>query len=947
MFAPRIDSNVRVGAGEESKEFEARLRGTAEVRIVSRRAAFAPKQERGRMTSSRIGRALFATAAVMMSAGATFAQTQTAANTTSGIETVVVTAQYKTQNIQSTPLAISAVTAQDLEQRGIKDISQLASSVPALTLNKTPAAFGSGVQTYIRGVGQYDTAFASEPGVGMYIDDVYYGTMFGSDFDLLDLSRVEVLKGPQGVLGGKNNIGGSIRMVSQKPTDDNSGYVEGTYGSFNEIDVKGAFNATIMPDHLFLRVSAISRQQDGYVDVIDYACAHPATAGNLPSFTQHPDCKIGTQGGTDVTGGRVALRALFPYHIEDNFTANIIRDNSEPQADTLFAADPGDGFVYYNNDGNGVKKLDRSKFFTPNSLGVVGFASGIPGWNNAQQVCTPGGCFGPGPIGLYGIPWDQRFVPQNTLKTTYATYQDQEGHVYSSGAMVHAWGLSNIVDWDILDNVHFKMITGYRYYNAANSNDSDVSPMSYQLTTSLPTNRELQQEERFTGTLLDDKLDWTAGFFYYDRTNTQRGPVTLDANYDTGATFLVFEQNDRYITTNKSAYLHAIYHLWDNLEFFGGIRYTSERKTYYFDHSGLVPGYPLGGFFRSTVPDKNGDTPDDCNIFAGHLCDHSIHPPLLAHTSRSERPDYRAGLDYHVTDDIMTYFQFSTGYRTGGTNSRPFAPDQLDSYGPEQIKSYEIGAKTDWFDHRLRLNAAVYLADYTDIITPLAQTDFSLGFPLPYVHYVNLGSAKDEGFELEATAVPIDNLVIDASVSYTHLRSTPLPGAVSCPRDFNLPAGYNGAPVCGAGVTGTYLDGCSPTAFLNGICPQVAVGTVLKGSQPILFPETTAHIGAQYTFPLGADWGHLTPRLDWAYQSTIYQDGNNNPFTAIKSRGLLDGRITWDAPSGGWQVSLAGTNLTDEKYFVNVFNLAIFGQGTIEGQPGVPREWTITLKKAF
>ncbi len=899
------------------------------------------------MSNFKFRAALFAAAAVLAGSGTAFAQTQTAANTGGGIETVVVTAQYKTQNIQSTPLAISAVTAQDLDQRGINDISQLASTVPALTLNKTPAAFGSGVQTYIRGIGQYDTAFASEPGVGMYIDDVYYGTLFGSVFDLLDLNRVEVAKGPQGVLGGKNNIGGSIKMFSQKPTDDNSGYIDATYGSFNEINVKGAFNATIIPDHLYVRIAATSRHQDGYVDVIDYACAHPATAGTLPVITQHPDCKIGTQGGTDLSGGRVALRALLPYHIEDNFAADLIRDNSESQADVLYAADPGDltdpscapptvCYVYYNN-GHGVQKVTRDQFFGHNSLGVVGFTSGIPGWNLANIPGLP-----PGPIAHYGIPWDQRFIPANTLTTTYATYQDQEGHIYDDGARVHAWGLSNVLDWNILDNLQFKMITGYRYYKAANSNDSDVSPMSYQLTTSLPTNREFQQEERFTGTLLDDKLDWTAGFFYYDRTNTQHGPVTLDANYDTGATFLVFEQNDRYITTNKSGYIHAIYHLWDNLEFFGGFRYTSERKTYYFDHSGLVPGYPFGGFFRDTI-----NTALDCNIFAGHLCDHSIHPPLVPHISKSDRPDYRAGVDYHVTDDVMTYFQFSTGYRTGGTNSRPFAPDQLDSYGPEQIKSYELGAKTDWFDHRLRLNAAVYLANYTDIITPLAQTDFSLGFPLPYVHYVNLGSAKDQGFELEATAVPIDHLVIDASVSYTHLRSTPLPGAVSCPRDFNTPPGYTGPPVCGAGVTGTYLDGCSPSAFMNGICPQVAVGTVLKGSQPILFPETTFHIGAQYTFPLQAGWGELTPRLDYAYQSTIYQDGNNNPYTAIKARGLLDGRLTWDAPTGGWQVSLAGTNLTDQKYFLNLFNLAIFGQGSIEGQPGLPREWTITVKKAF
>jgi len=93
--------------------------------------------------------------------------------------------------------------------------------------------------------------------------------------------------------------------------------------------------------------------------------------------------------------------------------------------------------------------------------------------------------------------------------------------------------------------------------------------------------------------------------------------------------------------------------------------------------------------------------------------------------------------------------------------------------------------------------------------------------------------------------------------------------------------------------------------------------------------------------------GTLTPRLDYSWQDTIYQGANNDPYTAIKARGLLDGRLTWDAPSGGWSVSLSGSNLTDKKYFLNVFDLSIFGQGSVEGQPGTPREWLITVKKNF
>ncbi|MEI9991911.1 MAG: TonB-dependent receptor [Rhizomicrobium sp.] len=833
----------------------------------------------------------------------------------------MVTAQYTEQNLQSTPLAITAVTGADLEARGINDLSQLGTSIPGLSLTKAPAAYGNGVQTYIRGVGQYDTAFASEPGVGFYIDDIYYGTMSGSVFDLMDLNRVEVLKGPQGVLGGKNDIGGAIRMITQKPGDDNAGYIEATYGSFNEINVKGAIDFTIIPDHLFARVSATSRQQDGYVSVIDYACAHPATAGSLVPVTTRADCKVGTQGGTDVDGARLALRAVFTPQIEDNFSVDVIRDNSESQPDVLYAADPGTaadptgatGNVYYNR-GNGVVSVPRAVFVGLNSDGAPVAATGIPTWNNANTPPFP-----PGPIAAYGIPWDQRFIPANPYTTTYGTYRSQAGLDYNEGAQMHAYSLTNVFDWQIIPQVHFKSITGYRYYNGAYSNDSDVSPMSFQLTTTYPTNREFQQEERFTGKLFDDNLEWTAGFFYYDRVNHAHGPVILDADYDEGSTFLVFEQNDLYTTVNRSAYAHAIYHIWDNLEIFGGARYTVESKTYYFDHSGVVPGYPMGGFFRATV-----DPTLDCNLFAGHACDHSIHPALTPHTSRTDRPDWRGGIDYHVTDDIMTYFQYSTGYRTGGTNSRPFAPDQLNSYGPESIASYEIGAKTDWFDHRLRVNVAGYISDYSHIITPLAETDMSLGFPLPEVLYVNLGSARNEGVELEATAAPIDNLLIDASYSYIHTTSNPAPGAVP-----------------------GYLDGCSAAAVTAGICPQVAAGTVRVGTHGILIPSQQLHLDAQYTIDLGEGVGSVTPRLDYSWESTVYQDANNNPYTAIPAHGILDARITWEPSAGGWQLSAAVTNLTDKKYFLDMTDFAVFGEGTVEAQPAQPREWMLTLRKAF
>ena len=246
------------------------------------------------------------------------------------------------------------------------------------------------------------------------------------------------------------------------------------------------------------------------------------------------------------------------------------------------------------------------------------------------------------------------------------------------------------------------------------------------------------------------------GAFYYDRTNTQHGPVVIDGAL---APFLVFNQSDRYETTSKSAYVHGIYHLGD-FDIFGGVRYTKENKTYFFDHSATVPGYG-GGFFRDTK-----DPTLSCNIFDANAlpCDHTIHPPLRPHVSKTARPDWRAGVDWHVTDDDMLYVQYSTGYRTGGTNSRPFSPAQLDSFGPETLKSWEVGAKTDWWDHRVRLNVALYHSKYEDTITPIAAVDPLFPF-LPYVQYVNAGTSTREGFEAELTVAPVEGLLMNASYS--------------------------------------------------------------------------------------------------------------------------------------------------------------------------------------
>ncbi|MBU6473254.1 MAG: TonB-dependent receptor, partial [Alphaproteobacteria bacterium] len=629
---------------------------------------------------------------------------------------------------------------------------------------------------------------------------------------------------------------------------------------------------------------------DGYVNVIDYACAHPSTAGSLPVMTTRPDCKLGTFGGTQVSAGRVAFRLEMGSHFEDNLAFDIVRDDSELPPDVLTAVDvdpradpaspafnPAAAQIYYNN-GGGLKSVSRNTF-----LGVYGFPATttvVPDLlSNTFQT-----------IPKYGIPFDQRFIPSNPYTTSYATYNSAQGQRYTQGEMMHQWSVSNIMDWDVFPDVHLKMITGYREYQGAYAGDNSDAPTPFDLAVTYPTDREFQQEERFTGTLFGGKLEWTAGAFYYHRVNTATGPVIFDALN------LVFAQNDKYTDENISGYGHVIYHITKPWEVFGGFRYTSEEKNYYFNHVGKVPGYPASGFFRDTVDPA-------CTFVVDAAC--PANAPLVANKATTERPDWRAGTDYQITDDIMVYYQFSTGYRSGGFNSRPFDTLQLGSYNPETIISHEIGAKTDWFDHRLRLNVALFNADYNHTVVPISKID-SLGNP--WVDYQNIGSSTDKGFELEATAAPVDNLLLTANYSYVDYTANPAPG--------------------------------SPPGFVD------PGGTVKVGSAPILFPQQQANFSAQYTFDLGEKMGSLTPRLDYNWRSVVYEDANNNPYTELPALGLLNGRLTWDAPND-WEVAFSVSNLTDEHYFLARFNMAIFGLGTVSSEPAAPREWLVTLKKSF
>jgi iron complex outermembrane receptor protein len=249
---------------------------------------------------------------------------------------VIVTATRQATNLQDTPIAITAVTADALEEMGLKSVADLSFVVPNAQFRRAQGAFGPGVTTFIRGLGTTDTSLGGEAMVAYYIDDVYYPILLGSNFDLLDIDHVEVLRGPQGTLFGRNALAGAVNIVSKESAfGETSGYAQLTLGQYDRRDLRAGFNVPI-GDNAALMVSAVTKKREGYQKVLDFTCemirrGTPELAGTLPLYNPQPavnpdwspeDCVIGTQGGENSSAIRGALRWRASDRLMQNFSGD-------------------------------------------------------------------------------------------------------------------------------------------------------------------------------------------------------------------------------------------------------------------------------------------------------------------------------------------------------------------------------------------------------------------------------------------------------------------------------------------------------------------------------------------------------------------------------------------------------------------------------------------------
>ena len=799
--------------------------------------------------------------ASLLSFAATPAMAQQAATEppAGALEEVVVTAERRDEQLQTTPIAITALTAQALEARNLVNIADVGAYVPSTILAPLGAGWGATMAAFVRGVGLGDNILSFEPGVPIYIDDVYIGRPQGAMLDLLDLERVEVLRGPQGTLFGKNAEGGTIRMISVKPQGNDSGYAELTVGNFNRLNARAMADVSLIPDFLNARFSFASRTADGYFKTLDYVCVNGAgSLGSMPpAIAPGSNCQTGSEGNENTQSGRAAFRFLLSQSAEFNLIYDVTHQNEEGPADkyTVIAGSFPGAF--------------------PNGL-----------WGNLTYGYL--GVATAGPAAYIGKPigYDERFLTNNfyTSYNAYGTDPISGRNVPNINDLDH-WGVTGTLDWKLADSVSLKAVTAYRKFSNQYGRDSAGAPLSENTTYDDARHHQFTEEITLTGTIA--RFNWATGAFYYDADDSDRGydvlyPCTVQNP------FVCIHEQDQYVsqtTENWAVFAHGVEQLTDAFSITGGGRYTSDKK----DATVWITN------FDPTVTSTAG------NVNGQYV------PTSTTHF------DYDVSLNYQWTHDLMTYLRYSTGFKGGGFSPRPADALQTTPFKPEYLRTAELGEKSEFWNHRVRLNADFYFSKYLDQQTFSQQLDSEGN---NWFREVNAGTARIWGIEGELQAEPIDNLRVDASFGYLNywLESN------------------GGNPLLLAG------DQCGGETCYS---PRT--------------PKYTGALGAQYSLPVAG--GRLTPRLDMTYQSTIYFAANNGCFGAGSTAGcgqtdnqggytLLNGRISYETSSKKWQMSLWGRNLTDKEYFNGKLSLITFF-GREEGNPAPPREYGLTVQRKF
>ena len=682
------------------------------------------------------------------------------------LEEVTVTAQKREESVQDLPISVTAFSGDAMKSLGFTNSVQLAAQTPGLQTAPTNGE-GNIPIVSLRGVGLLDYSEHNESPSAIYVDEFYKANLSGLDFQLFDLERVEVLRGPQGTLFGRNATGGLIQYITVKPSQETEGYAEVTGAEYGKVITEGAIGGGLT-DTIAGRLSAIYSKHDGYND------------------QKFPGLEDGNQ--LDMWGARGQLAF-------------------DPTDDLSISASVSQGHNK-NDGGNPNHRLNTA-----------------PDPTSGLAVAQPDDSF------PASIPNDKRAVNtdiQSTLET------DDLMALFR-------------IEYALNDNIQLVALSGYENINKTFTNDVDSSPLTIFATDYDAKGEEFSQEIRLSGEY--DKSRWVAGVYYMDYQND--GVQNAEAGPDaTGAPVYIPFQDVTYDMHTKAwaVFGQYEYDFTDRLTGVVGLRYGSEDKNY-------------DAIYTSQV----GDTSADLAFTKANYGDLTKFD--------KDNTSYNVRLNYHVTEDLLTYVGTARAYKAGTFNLGffPLADVSQIPVDQEELTSYEVGFKATFADGLARLNGAAFYYDYQDYQAFVFDSNTLSNFLFN-------NDAEIYGGELELQASPWEGWDFVLGLSYldTTLKDVQEPGG----------------------------DG---------------TGGAIKDRDMVMAPELSANALVRYGF--SAFGGSAALQVDGTYNDDQYFDAFNSP--ALKEGSYMVGnvRASWTSADDSWTTTVFVENVTDEEYRLNAFDL--------------------------
>lgn len=646
---------------------------------------------------------------------------------TAGLDEIVVTATRRESNLQSTPIAVSAIDSDAIAKLSPRSVADLAMLVPNFSANKingfNAASFA------MRGVGNTDIIVYNEAPVAVLLDDFVMPSVQSQLLDPFDVQEVEVLRGPQGTLFGKNSTGGAVVVHTKAPEFDQFSIdTKIGAGSYNALSAQGAINIPLMSNQLALRLVASKEREDGWMR---------NGASTTIGYTQYAGTYHGDGsriGGTDVTTARAKLLWQPSDKLKALLSFEVLRDRSEvPAAVNVTPADlrPGTSTPYY-----------------------VFAQLGLPGYTGSDPLHNAG-------------------------------YDGRAGYLVDlpDGHRVDADGVHLNIDWTVGAGT-FTWVQGYRTQDSSLPSDYTglVGPLSVFDANRSDRRKTWQEEVRFASQQLGN-FNYVAGAFY-QHDNTKFCVAQILGIYDlflvptpVGAEAGGYNHNPQVLCnaqTEESAALYGEgnYKFSDATTLTVGARMTRDKK----DWIGRQQ------VFVQQLPSASGTfDPSFTYVQLGKLMnavDFGAYPYGVVTDSHTwTEPSYRLTLSHQFDADVFGYANYSHGFKGGGYNDQvgtsgaPITADEKKPTNPEKADSFELGLKSELLNRRLRLNEALFYVQYSDAIRQVVVPVTNLnGQPGEETLFRNAAKMTAYGIESELTAQLADDLLLHMPVSYQHCK---------------------------------------------------------------------------------------------------------------------------------------------------------------------------------